>query len=123
MASPAKTSQDEPAFERSLDVAVELLEKELPSENELRRARTRHDFALDLLDLVNASTTVIDAVHYEKEATGVFVSHSDKTWSVADYASFACMSERRTRYALSFDGDFAKTQAEFRFNTLGVSVA
>ncbi len=88
----------------------------------LSAGRRRHDLATRVLRLANTGATIVNAAQYEREALEIFTSHSDKRWSVVDCASFVCMGKHRTRYALSFDGDFAQAQAEFRFNTIGVSV-
>ena len=79
----------------------------------------RHDLALSLIDRVYGRSTVVDASQFEQEALEIFVSHSDKRWSVVDCANFVCIRERGARFALSFDRDFAQAQSEFTFQVLG----
>ena len=87
-----------------------------------RRLR-RHYLALELLTLANRTTHIVDASGLESEAVAIFRSHSDKRWSVVDCANFACLSERQSRWALSFDGDFAQAQSEFGFKLLGAGAS
>ena len=83
-----------------------------------RRAR-RHDLALQLLDLVRRTTDIVAASGLEARILEVFTNHSDKRWSVVDCANFVCIDERRSRWALAFDRDFAQAQSEFGFTLLG----
>ena len=79
----------------------------------------RHDIAIELLDLAERTTTIVDAATIEDTALNIFTSHADKRWSVVDCANFVCMKECQSLYALSFDRDFAQAQAEFGFTLLG----
>ncbi len=79
------------------------------------RVVARHDRALDLLGLVQRTTIVEDAATLEDAIIAVFISHSDKRWSIADCANFVCIRERRSAIALSYDSDFCQAQAEFAF--------
>ena len=83
------------------------------------RQRRRHDLALRLLRLADMTTETIDASQFEQQALDIFVSHSDKHWSVVDCANFVCIRERGSHFALSFDRDFAQAQTEFTFQVLG----
>ena len=83
------------------------------------RRRGRHDLAAGLLRLAEMTSEVIDASSYEQQALDIFISHSDKRWSVVDCANFVCIRERGTPFALSFDRDFAQAQNEFTFQVLG----
>jgi predicted nucleic acid-binding protein len=79
----------------------------------------RHDLALSLMDRAYRRSTVVDTSNYEQQALDIFISHSDKRWSVVDCANFVCIRERGTPFALSFDRDFAQAQSEFMFQVLG----
>ena len=81
--------------------------------------RGRHGLALDLLELARRTTDIDDASRREAEALSIFERHPDKSWSVVDCANFACIRERRSLWALSFDRDFVQAQAEFGFTLLG----
>lgn len=83
------------------------------------RQRDRHDLAVELLRLAEVTSEVIDASQFEQQALDIFVSHSDKRWSVVDCANFVCIRERGTPFALSFDRDFTQAQDEFSFQVLG----
>ena len=83
------------------------------------RRRSRHDLAVELLRLAEMTSEVVDATQYEQQALDIFVSHSDKRWSVADCANFVCIRERGAPLALSFDRDFVQAQGEFMFRALG----
>ncbi len=85
--------------------------------------KDRHDLALQALEMVERTTTIVDAAEFEGEAVRVFPSHHDKRWSVVDCASFVCIRERGTRLALAFDNDFAQAQTEFDFELVGVGAA
>ena len=79
----------------------------------------RHDLAETLLDVARRRALVIDASQFEQQALDIFVSHSDKRWSVVDCANFVCIRERGSHFALSFDRDFSQAQTEFAFQVLG----
>ena len=87
-----------------------------------RRTR-RHDLALQLLNLARRSTHIVAASESEARTLEVFTNHSDKRWSVVDCANFVCINERRSRWALAFDRDFAQAQSEFGFTLLGAGAA
>lgn len=85
------------------------------------RSKARHDLALGLLNLIDTSNTlVVDAAAFEDAALDIFRTHSDKRWSVVDCASFVCIQERQSGFALSYDKrDFRQAQTEFVFRLLG----
>ena len=87
-----------------------------------RRTR-RHDLAVQLLNQARRTTDVAAASELEARTLEVFTNHSDKRWSVVDCANFVCIDERRSRWALSFDSDFAQAQFEFGFTLLGAGAA
>ncbi len=80
----------------------------------------RHDLAERLFDVARRRALIVDASQFEQQALDIFVSHSDKRWSVVDCANFVCIRERGTSHALSFDRDFAQAQNEFAFQVLGL---
>ena len=80
--------------------------------------KRRHDISLRLLDLAERASRI--AAEYERQALNVFTSHSDKQWSVVDCASFVCIRERGTQWALSYDRDFLQAQNEFGFTVMGL---
>ncbi len=82
-------------------------------------SRGRHDLALKALRLAEQETTIVNAAEFEAEALNIFRGHADKRWSVVDCANFVCIKRRGSRWALSFDSDFAQAQVEFGFTLLG----
>ena len=80
-------------------------------------------FCNQLLDLAQRSTEIVAASELEAQTLEVFTNHSDKRWSVVDCANFVCINERRSRWALAFDRDFAQAQSEFGFTLLGAAAA
>lgn len=88
------------------------------------RAKARHDLALGLLNLIDTSDTlIVDAAPFENAALDIFRTHSDKRWSVVDCASFVCIQERQSGFALSYDErDFQQAQTEFGFLLLGETI-
>ena len=79
----------------------------------------RYDLAMELLRLVERMVEIVDSSQFEQQALDIFISHSDKRWSVVDCANFVCIRERGTSHALSFDRDFSQAQTEFAFQVLG----
>ena len=90
----------------------------------LNGRHARHDLVLELLDLVHRTNTfVADASAFEQDALTIFTTHSDKRWSVVDCASFVCIQERQSGFALSYDErDFQQAQTEFGFLLLGETI-
>ena len=80
----------------------------------------RHDLALALYEMTqDTAILVVDASDIEDLALRVFITHSDKSWSVVDCANFACIRDRQSRYAFAYDRDFNQAQSEFGFTRLG----
>ena len=79
------------------------------------RVVARHDWSLELLELVQRTTIIEDMSTFEVTVVDVFKSHSDRLWSIADCANFVCIRERRSAIALSYDSDFCQAQVEFAF--------
>lgn len=90
----------------------------------LNGRHARHDLALGLLNLIDTSDTlIVDAAPFENAALDIFRTHSDKRWSVVDCASFVCIQERQSGFALSYDErDFQQAQTEFGFLLLGETI-
>ncbi|MCE2458950.1 MAG: type II toxin-antitoxin system VapC family toxin [Dehalococcoidia bacterium] len=84
------------------------------------RRTGRHDLAERLLDVARRRAQVVDASQFEQQALDIFISHSDKRWSVVDCANFVCIRERGSLFASSFDRDFVQAQSEFSFRVLGL---
>ena len=86
----------------------------------LNGRHARHDLVLELLDLVHRTNTfVADASAFEQDALTIFTTHTDKRWSVVDCANFACIRQRSTLFALSYDErDFGQAQTEFGFTSI-----
>ena len=87
-----------------------------------RRRVRRHDLALRLMEIAQRTTQVVDASELEDQALDIFTSHFNSSWSVVDCANFACIDQRESMWALSFDRDFAQAQSEFGFTLLGVEL-
>jgi predicted nucleic acid-binding protein len=82
-------------------------------------SRRRYDLAVQVLDLVSDSTSIlivrVEEAGLETRSLEIFRRHSDKRWSVVDCANFACIEQLQCQYALSYDRNFDQAQLEFKF--------
>lgn len=83
----------------------------------LHSGRRRHDLAVEVLAFVSNSSEIagVEAAQLEGRSLDIFRHHSDKLWSVVDCANFACIEQRQSDYAASYDRDFQQVQNEFNF--------
>jgi predicted nucleic acid-binding protein len=84
------------------------------------KRRGRHDLALEILEYVQKASDImpVEGVNLEARSLEIFRAHADKRWSVVDCANFASIEQRRSEYALSYDGNFRQAQQEFLFQLL-----
>jgi predicted nucleic acid-binding protein len=66
---------------------------------------------------VSTSAVVVhvEEAQLENRSLEIFRQYSDKRWSMVDCASFACIEQRRSDSALSYDRNFVQAQLEFNF--------
>ncbi|MDE2686497.1 MAG: hypothetical protein OXI16_03225 [Chloroflexota bacterium] len=84
------------------------------------RVVAKHDWALNLLDLVQHTTSIENAAAFEDRAVEVFISHFDRHWSIVDCANFVCINQRNCGISLAYDSDFCQAQVEFGFIRLPI---
>ncbi len=77
----------------------------------------RHDLAIRALSSISRWSHIarVEATQLEERTLEIFQHHPDYRWSVVDCANFACIEQRQSEFALSYDRNFQQAQPEFNF--------
>lgn len=77
----------------------------------------RPDIGVRALEFITRLSAIVrvEEAGLESRAIEIYRTHPNMRWSMVDCANFACIEQRQSEYAVSFDHNFEQAQSEFNF--------